>query len=167
MKPIEIKKYQCSTCGRIFENYDEALECCRINTSTEFLESIDKINVHWKKKLREKSDNQQKYIIANVLLNKIKEEERKWKNSGYRDFRINDAIKSELYEAINTTIDKVLEDFIEKISSNCRSIDIDDETYFITWNDVVELLYKKIKNEYAVYMFIHKKEKEEGMKNNL
>lgn len=165
MKPIEIKKYQCHTCGRIFENYDEALECCRINTSTEFLESIDKINVCWKKKLREKSDNQQKYIIANVLLNKIKEEERKWSDNGYKDFRINDDIKSELYETINTTIDKVLEDFIEKISSNCQSINIDDETYFITWDDVVELLYKKIKKESAVWMFIHKKKKEDEDKN--
>lgn len=156
MKPIEIKKYQCHTCGKIFDNYSEAKECCSINTINEFVEPIDSIKLCWRNKVGE-SDNQQKYILANVLLNKIKTEERRWKDNGYRDFRITDDIKGELYETINTTIDEILEEFVELISSNCKSVDIGDETYFIAWDEIIKLLYKKSKKESAVYMFIHKK----------
>lgn len=157
MKPREL--YQCTVCGEIYDDFQQARDCCNIEHLTEIMKTVEDIQSCWRNKVKEINNSQQKYILAKVMLSKIKESEYKWRANGYKKVNYNGllAFKSDLNTFVQESTNNILNEFIRIISDNCESIDIGNEHYFVHWEDIVESLQRMKDDEDFYEIEINKK----------
>ncbi|MDY2630084.1 MAG: hypothetical protein SOV85_01835 [Clostridium sp.] len=149
MKPIEIKTYKCSICGKIYNDYFEAERCCLAGIS-DMNKIFNHIKTNYINKELTSTDNYYKYVLSKLTLERLEALEMKFKDCCYKnsDFC---SFRNKIINSIIILKYRILEECEEAIKEKCKLLEIDGKKYKICWETIIESINNRtIDEEYDI-----------------